>query len=254
MLIEVTKKALSKYTNINNPVVLAPIKSIKDYFLSQAKTIFPTSKNEKNKTKHLFNVCEVVVADKYSLHSPCIGAPVITFILEPLLQLGVKDIFLFSICGGIRGGLAPNINIGDLIIPTGALCDEGTSPHYGASEEISYAYPRSQQLLENKIQSVLATTPNVAAHRGKIWTTDAIYKETTERVNHYSTKNAVGVDMEMSAVLHLCNLYGARLCSLFVVSDLAGIDFQVGLHQETFHQSMKLAANILAQTLKDSIT
>lgn len=246
MLIDITKNILAEHTNINNPVILAPTANIKHYFLTQSKLVFPENASDQIRTKHLFDVCDVSITDHYTLHSPCIGAPIITFILEPLLQLGVKDVFLFSICGGIRGANSPNLSIGDYIIPTSAICDEGTSPHYGSSELIKYSWPTTQQM----VVDILSQSTNHGVYMGPIWTTDAIYKETRERVHEYAIKGAIGVDMEMSAVLHLCNIYGANLTSLFVVSDLAGDDFQLGLSRSSFHESMNKGANILAQVVR----
>jgi nucleoside phosphorylase len=58
-----------------------------------------------------------------TLVGPFIGAPYAVMILETLIARGVRKILFFGWCGAI----SPDVKIGDIIIPTGAIIDEGTS-------------------------------------------------------------------------------------------------------------------------------
>jgi nucleoside phosphorylase len=61
-----------------------------------------------------------------TLAGPFIGAPYAVMILETLIARGARKILFFGWCGAI----SPDVRIGDIIIPTGAIIDEGTSRHW----------------------------------------------------------------------------------------------------------------------------
>ncbi len=54
------------------------------------------------------------------------GAPSTAIVLEELVNLGGK-VFIRV---GSAGGIAPNLNVGDVVIATGSVRDDGTSPAY----------------------------------------------------------------------------------------------------------------------------
>lgn len=247
MLLEIAKKTLSKTIDIDKPIILAPTLPIGEAFWKVAHEQFGNNcKDQAERTTHFFGICDSHQTANFSLHSPAIGAPVITFLLQPLLELGAKEILLLSICGGIRSQNNKSIAIGDIICPRSSLCDEGTSPHYGAQELVT---PQTQALQE-RITELAHQDSSFAVHEGSIWTTDAIYCETPERVRAYAAKGAIGVDMELSAVMTLCNLYGAQLGAIFAISDVAGDDFAVGLKEHSFQQALEYAALVICQHIK----
>jgi purine-nucleoside phosphorylase len=58
-----------------------------------------------------------------------------------------------------------------------------------------------------------------AVHKGGIWTTDAIFKETKEIVNPYIEKGAIAVDMVTSPLVTVANLYNKKVAAVCAVSD-----------------------------------
>ena len=48
--------------------------------------------------------------------------------MEKLIALGARQIILFGWCGAI----APNLHVGDILVPARALSGEGTSRYYGS--------------------------------------------------------------------------------------------------------------------------
>jgi purine-nucleoside phosphorylase len=56
-------------------------------------------------------------------------------------------------------------------------------------------------------------------HKGMVWTTDALLKETKEIVNDVINKGAIAVDMITSAFLTIANVYKKKATALLVVSD-----------------------------------
>ena len=61
------------------------------------------------------------------LIGPVIGAPYAAMLLENLIAWGTRQLIFF----GWGGAVAEDVRIGDIILPTGAMSDEGTSRHYG---------------------------------------------------------------------------------------------------------------------------
>lgn len=96
---------------------------------------------------------------------------------------------------GSCGVLDRNIEDLAIIIPTGAIRDEGTSYHYIPScEEITvnekYQTEFKQILKEHHYSFV----------EGKVWTTDAPYRETRNKVAKRKAQGCICVDMECSAM------------------------------------------------------
>ena len=64
----------------------------------------------------------------FSITGPFIGAPYAAMLLETLIAWGARRIIFLGWCGAV----AEEVKIGDIILPTAALIDEGTSGHYSA--------------------------------------------------------------------------------------------------------------------------
>ncbi len=122
---------------------------------------------------------------------PGIGAPMAAFVLEELIAMGARTVVA---CGG-AGVLDRDIDVGNLVIPTSAVRDEGTSYHY---------LPPTREIeQEPGMIAAIESTLNrhgVAYRLGKTWTTDAIYRETRARVERRRSEGCVVVEMEASAL------------------------------------------------------
>jgi uridine phosphorylase len=122
---------------------------------------------------------------------PGIGAPMAAFVLEELIALGARTVVA---CGG-AGVLDRTIDVGQLMIPTSAVRDEGTSFHYA---------PPSREISQDPgmVAAIAATLDRhgVGYRMGKTWTTDAIYRETRARVARRQAEGCAMVEMEASAL------------------------------------------------------
>jgi purine-nucleoside phosphorylase len=169
---------------------------------------------------------------------PIIGAPYAVMVLEVLRSWGVRRGFFVGWCGSIDRG----VRIGDLIVPSGAWVDEGTSPHYGQSAESSAVPdPKLQADLQLGLQQ-----RRIAFHRGLIWTTDAIFRETRALIDRFQGLGAIAVEMELSALFSAAAFYGFPLAALLTVSDeLFTYQWQPGFKSQAFRQSREMACNIL---------
>ncbi len=172
---------------------------------------------------------------------PFFGAPHAAVGLEKLICLGAKKIWVLSWCGSI----SQDARIGDIILPTGAFSDEGTSAHYPISCSPS---PDSFMLsaLREKLKKM-----NLKFKEGILWTTDAPYRETEEKIRYYQKKGAIGVDMEICALMTVAIFRSASLASAFVVSDeIFDMRWKRGFSDRKLKDSSKKLLNILVELAK----
>ena len=95
---------------------------------------------------------------------------------EELIAAWVSEFLII----GTAGGLNPNMEIGDFVLCTKALRDEGVSHHYLASSR--YVWPNRK--LTARIGRIMKSEGGF--RRGPTWTIDAPYIETVEEVKRCS--------------------------------------------------------------------
>jgi len=177
----------------------------------------------------------------FSLAGPMIGAPYAVMILETLLAWGAKKVFFFGWCGTI----SRDLDIGTILIPTGAYSDEGTSKHYGAKPDQDFIAPSHE--LTQAVRDVFDRR-EIPVKEGMVWTTDAIYRETPQKVAKYLAKNAVAVEMELSALFTVAKFRQVQLGAVLVVSDdLSGHSWRPGFREKSFKHSRKLVCHAIQQ-------
>ncbi len=147
----------------------------------------------------------------FTLAGPFIGASYAVMILETLIVWGARKILFFGWCGAV----SPDVKIGDIIIPTGAIIDEGTSRHYKKNDNCCIS-PLGH--ITEKIKEALSQR-GICFHTGLIWSTDAVYRETCERVKYYQNKDVLAVDMELSALFTAGSFREVEVGGVLVVSD-----------------------------------
>jgi len=169
---------------------------------------------------------------------PYIGAPYGTMLLESLIAKGAKHIIVLGWCGALSGTLGT----GDLVIPDFAICDEGTSRHY-AVQDTKLPIARPDEDLSRQLDDLLKQRGE-KAHRVPIWTTDAIYRETREKVDWFKDKGAAAVEMECSALFAAALYRNIPVTALLVVSDsLAGSDWEPGFKKKRFKTMRRTACH-----------
>ena len=141
-----------------------------------------------------------------------IGAPGVSMLLEILIELGVKQF----INVGIAGGLQKSSHIGDVVVCTSAIRDEGVSYHY--LEDPSAPALPSENLTEALRQTL--EREGVYYRQGATWTTAAFFRETIGEIQHYQQEGVVTVEMEAAALFAISTLRGVDMASGFVISDL----------------------------------
>jgi len=145
---------------------------------------------------------------------PFWGAPAAAAGLEALIATGGR---LF-IAVGRAGSLSPKLRVGDILIPTWGIREEGTSYHYLPPDVV----PKPDAELARALYAearVVKGRKRIRVLRGGIWSTDALFRETEDKVAEYSKLGALGVDMESTALMSVAMYRGVRLAVIAAISD-----------------------------------
>jgi uridine phosphorylase len=145
-----------------------------------------------------------------ALVSPGVGAPAAVTSLEVLIALGATSIIG---CGG-AGIVRPGFDVGHVIVPTGAIRDEGTSYHYASADTAVLPHPRAVAAIDLTLAEA-----GVPHDRGLTWTTDAFFRETPAKVARRRDQGCITVEMEASAMFACATFRGAVYGQLLYAGD-----------------------------------
>jgi uridine phosphorylase len=155
-----------------------------------------------------------------------IGGPYAVLIAEQLQVAGAKLIVGLTSAGRV----SPELPLPCLVVATSAIRDEGTSYHYlPPSCEVtceSIVIP----LLE---QELIAT--GWAVRAGKVWTTDAPYRETQAQLKKWEQEGVLAVEMQAASLFAFGIARRASVASVAMVSnavDHSGEQFNTGSQED----------------------
>lgn len=114
---------------------------------------------------------------------------------------------------GLAGSLDSDKTTGKFVIPIESYREEGMSYHY--AEPSNYMKIRNYQIVKFIFDNL--GLPNVA---GKVWTTDAIYRETKAKLDARKKEGCIAVEMELAGVQAVCDFYGWDLYNFLVTGDV----------------------------------
>jgi uridine phosphorylase len=141
---------------------------------------------------------------------PGVGAPLAAGFLEEAIALGCRKFIVCGGCGVLDGTLA----VGDVIVPTSAVRDEGTSYHYLPPAREVAADPAALAAVEATL-----ARHGIPYTRGKAWTTDAFYRETPAKIARRKAEGCIVVEMEASAFFAVAQFRGVTLGQLLYGGD-----------------------------------
>lgn len=176
-----------------------------------------------------------------ALAGPLLGAPQAVVVLEKLIALGVRSIIALGWCGSLQ----ESVRIGDVVLPTGAVSEEGTSGHYPIA--LSDPGPSSGLFLSlrNALRKELS-----GIHEGRIWTTDAPYRETVGKVLTHQRQGVLAVDMEASALFTVAHYRSARLAMALIVSDeLSTLKWVHGFREPGFRRTREALPGLILKVI-----
>ena len=143
------------------------------------------------------------------LHPP-IGAAMTAAALEMIIAVGADRIIA---CGG-AGNLEPGHAVGHVVVPTGAVRDEGTSFHYLPPARTVDAHPDAVAAIVAACQA--AAVPFAT---GLTWTTDALFRETAGKVAARRAEGCLTVEMEAAAIFAVAEFRGIVAGQLLYAGD-----------------------------------
>ncbi len=161
-----------------------------------------------------------------------IGGPSTAILVEELANLGAKTFLRI----GTSGGIADDLEKGDLVISTGAIRADGTSR--------SYAWPTYPALADHEVVLALiggAQKLNAKFEVGVCFSVDGFYSENkvikdaqlgpmsqsgympsfmVDRLSDVKKMGAKNMEMENGTIFTLCSLMGLRAGAICTISDV----------------------------------
>lgn len=129
---------------------------------------------------------------------------------EIVCAIKAHTIIRLGSCGAMRD----DIKIGDLILATGSIRGEGVTPYYVSNDFQTKPDPEVTAALEKAAAQLEA-----GLHKGLVWSTDALLRETKELVDGKAEAGAIVVDMVTSTLLTIAQLNRVRAAAILAVSD-----------------------------------
>jgi uridine phosphorylase len=186
-----------------------------------------------------------------------IGGPYAVLIAEQLAAAGARLIIGLTSAGRV----SPDLPLPCLVVVTGAIRDEGTSYHYlPASKEVCCP-SRVTTLLERELDAT-----GWAVRSGKVWTTDAPYRETQGQLQYWAAEGVLAVEMQAASLFAFGVARGVAVACVALVSnaiDHDGPQFDTGPQEDglwvlkgcarAFKASSHFESSQLGENLNNSI-
>jgi uridine phosphorylase len=157
-----------------------------------------------------------------SVTSTGIGSPSAAIAVEELARAGAKTFLRVGSCGTIR----EEIGVGELVITTGAVRQEGTSTEYvrpdypaTADDRVVGALTAAAERLDHPYHAgVTASTDSFYAGQGRPGFEGFEAAGSDELIDNLRAANVLNFEMEAAAILTLAGIYGLRagaVCTVY---------------------------------------
>ena len=158
---------------------------------------------------------------RFSIIRCGIGAGIAGDCVIGLDQTIVNQIIFIGSTGGLNGA-----TVGDIIVPVAAYDGEGFSCYHrkdiGFKDLLQSSFQvETDKVLSEKIEIKLkeTTSDTNIIKKGKIFTIGSLTSEIEENLKELERFGVLGVEMELSAVLHAADKIGKSLAGVLFVSD-----------------------------------
>lgn len=138
------------------------------------------------------------------------GGPLSATVIEELAHYGVRKVIGY----GYAGSLTREIPVGQLVLADAAVVSDGTAREYLPGVELVYPDPELVDCFRE-----CATRVGVPVCGGRVWTTDAIYREYPEKVAAWQQAGAQVVNMDTAHFYAVSQVVGTSAVYACVVSD-----------------------------------
>lgn len=204
---------LSDQTSIVEPDVFSGKIPVKDALLCFSGDIYSRlvaafGLGEGEESPRLAGSLKGKLDEQIAVFQACFGGPAAGMLMEALVASGVKRFWMV----GQAGAISPHCSIGDLFLPTWGIREEGTSYHYLPADVRCEV---SKDLL-GQLKGYLGERKLV---EGGVWTTDAPFRETMDKVQRYAGQGALAVEMECTALMAIAMHRRVAFAAALVITD-----------------------------------
>ncbi|GGL59177.1 nucleoside phosphorylase [Halocalculus aciditolerans] len=157
-----------------------------------------------------------------SVTSTGIGSPSAAIAVEELARVGADTFIRVGSCGAIQQGM----EVGDLVITSGAVRQEGTSDEYvredypasADHEVVSALVAAAERLGHDYHVGITMSADSFYAGQGRPGFGEFMAAGGEDLVHDLRDANVKNIEMEASAILTIANVYGLRagaVCSVY---------------------------------------
>ena len=139
-----------------------------------------------------------------------VGCPACAGNLDLFNAMGAAKVMF---CGG-GGVLDKSIEVGQLLVVNGAIRDEGFSYHYIEPSKYIYTNPATTEKIARYLDQ-----NSISYIRGLTWTTDAIFRETADKIALRKQEGAKIVEMEQAGCIAVSQFRGFEYGALIYGGD-----------------------------------
>lgn len=150
---------------------------------------------------------------RFAFYQAFVGEPMAVGEYEELIAYGSKRLILVGNCGVLDS----SIEDCGIIIPTSAIRDEGCSYQYAPASDNIEVNRKYRETFCKMLDSF-----GIKYVSGTTWTTDAIYRETRERIERRRAQGAVCVEMECAGMQAVNDFRGTEFFQFFYAGDDLG--------------------------------
>jgi len=159
---------------------------------------------------------------------------------EVMCNAKIENIIRIGTCGA----LDENIKVGDLFIVDKVIRGDGVTPYYVDKNFETVADKKIADTMFN-----VAKNMGLNIHRGVVWTTDALLRETRDLVEAKRKEGALAVDMVSSTLLTIAQTYNIKAGSILAVSDNV-ITGEMGFMNPLYYMAESNLIAIALETVK----
>jgi uridine phosphorylase len=139
-----------------------------------------------------------------------IGGPYAVLVAEQLRASGAELILGLTSAGRISRSLT----LPSLVVVEDAVRDEGTSYHY-----VAPGIPVESNLALVAMLTEKVASPRLPVFSGRVWTTDAPYRETQQQLDAHAAEGVLAVEMQAASLLAFSQASGIPVGIVALVSN-----------------------------------
>jgi len=150
-----------------------------------------------------------------AVYCSTLGGAAAAFLMESIISKGAKKIVFFGSCGVLDN----KIDERALIIPTAAYRDEGVSYHYLPIEDNKNTNASYVNIPTAEKLAVFFSEMHLPYACGKVWTTDAFFRETEANTEKRKQDGCIAVDMECASIMAVAQFRDIEVYQFLYAAD-----------------------------------